>query len=491
MVGWAYLGRPSPYRLENPNMKEEFSSIGTALAAMEAEPVIDATALVEIVNRGYCFGTRTLVKGCGRSPAAAENHDNGFSWKNMPEHGHRTLEPGNIAGDLFSRLCQELQDVCGKYSRVGLLLSGGMDSRVVACALSTLQKHGRIDCAIVALTWGEEGCRDVEYARAIAALNEWEFRHYPLTPERLAKNIEIAGFRGAEYSPVHLHGLPDISGQGDLNLVLAASFGDSVGRAEFSGTHVKDLKPIDRHIYNRFKLLDRAVFKSAAAGSIADAALYRQAFGVRSPAERNEIDHQLHYMQRMLVPCMEVIEGERSVYQAFTSPEVYGYMWSLSPHSRNDRVYYELLAQNAPELLSIPWARTGRPYLSADGTPDSLEKNNNSYGLWLRTMLYNEVKERVLSDEISQLRTFNMWSLETMLKHSMRGRNVKATQLQEVLAWVASLSEFVSRYGVGRAESIDEHASMRYVDGKLLCLIHAIGFDAKVKLLNIGRQWLH
>lgn len=484
----AFLGRPTSYFYRGAEGVSEYAGLNEALAAGGPDGPIDATALIEIINRGYCFGTRTLVQGLGRSPVGAIAESDRWQWQKLPEHGSSHLDPANIAEGLFSRLCDELREACKDRACIGLMLSGGMDSRIVACALEEVRKAAIPDSTIVALTWGIENCRDVVYAMRIADMYQWEHRHFHLSAQLLRENLALAGMRGAEYSPVHLHAIPKVARQLDLDIVLAASFGDSVGRGEFSGVHVKNLKPIDRHVYNRFRILNHAVYKDAFGKVYEDAELYRGVFGERSKREYNEIDHQLHYMQRMLVPCMEVVAENVPLYQAFTAPRVYGYMWSLAPDCRSDRIYYEILAKYAPELLDIPWARTGRPYLACGGTPDSLEKHNNEYGLWLRTMLFDDLKDRVLSDEIDRLRVFNMSSLESLLDHTLRGKNVKATQLQELLAWIASLSEFVSGYGISGIELDEAQSFRRLLDGKLISRIHAFGYDGKLRLQSCMRR---
>jgi len=486
----AALGRSTGYYREGVSESSTWDTFSAVLGNHESSPVLDPTGLIEIINRGYCFGTRTLVQGIRRCPAAAKLLDGRLAWIPLAGHGEAESDTGAIARELFERLSTEMAGVCRNRSRVGLLLSGGMDSRIAACVVSKLQREGRFTGTVIALTWGLDESRDVVYAKRVAGLFGWERRHFRLTPERLARNISVAGARGAEYSPVHLHAMPEVGEQTDLDIIIAASFGDSVGRAEFSGSHIRDLKPISRHVYNRFKLLHGDVFKHWVSNVYLDAELYEPIMGARTAKQRHEVNHQLHYMQRMLVPCMEVIQDSIPLYQAFTAPEVYGYMWSLTPACRDNRIYHEILSRRAPELLDIPWARTGRAYLDSSGSiADQLTKNNNLYGRWLRMSLRAHMRELVLSEEIERLRIFNMRALEVLLRHSESGNNDKATQLQELLAWVASLAECASRYGIRGAADSMSGVLRGYVDGKILSLIQAIAFERKIELQNYVRSW--
>ena len=61
-------------------------------------------------------------------------------------------------------------------------------------------------------------------AEEIAQTFGWEYKHYPLTPEVLERNIILTAERGAEYSPVHLHCREDISKTKGLDGILAGTY---------------------------------------------------------------------------------------------------------------------------------------------------------------------------------------------------------------------------------------------------------------------------
>ncbi|MGA8262211.1 MAG: asparagine synthase-related protein [Arenicellales bacterium] len=454
------------------------------------DALIDGAALVEIINRGYCLGTRTLVQGLQRQPAFSRLRDDGRAWEpgTLPGHGAERASPRDVARGLFDRLCAELRQACEGRKKIGLLLSGGMDSRVVACVLGSLLERGEINAGLVALTWGVNDSRDVVYAKRISEQYGWDYRHFDLAPDNLAENITLTAQYGCEVSPLHLHAMPKVAEQSDLDLVVAASLGDSMGRAEFSGLHVTRLKPMSRHLYNRFKILKDDEFRRSVPQAYVDAGLYRDMFPRSLPWQAREIDHQLHYVQRMLVPCFEIINERVQVHQAFTSPAVHRYMWSFDLVIRNDVIYRELLEENAPELLTIPWARTGKPYLEADGGEDGYARDHNRYGLWMRRELREQVKERVLSKEIERLSTFNMKALRMLLRYSEHGDGAKATQLQEILIWIAALSECVALYGIQGAPGRGGNPLGEWIDGYLVSMVHAVGFDGRVKARRLMKR---
>jgi len=324
-----------------------------------------------------------------------------------------------------------------------------MDTRIAAGVLDHLRETGEIRCDLIAITWGLAGTRDVEYARRVARSLGWEWVHLPLDAERLWANIEEAALRGCETTPVHLHGMALVRELPGIDLVAAASYGDSVGRAEYSRKHITQLRPFHHLTRNWFRLLKEEVYRASLSEIQSDIRRYREIFPRQPGYPRNEIDQQVHYLRRKLNPCFSIITSRKPLYQMFASPEMFGPVWALSPEVRGDGIYQHMLGRIHPSLSQIPWARTGRSYVSL-GTPrDDLPPLFHAYGRWLRGPLYNRLKQLVLSPAIEGLGIFNMHSLEVALEVNRRvARQDGATKMDEVAAWIASLSIFVERHGI-------------------------------------------
>src|SRR5690606_28794497 len=129
----------------------------------------------------------------------------------LPPHGDSNPDPEVFTQQLKAALVEETLSYVDSAKTVGILLSGGMDSRVVAGIVREIQQNLGGQFQVVGLTWGNETSRDVVYAKQITERYGWEWKHYPLTAERLASNITHMGKMGAEVSPVHLHAMPEIA----------------------------------------------------------------------------------------------------------------------------------------------------------------------------------------------------------------------------------------------------------------------------------------
>jgi asparagine synthase (glutamine-hydrolysing) len=410
---------------------------------------LDGAALVEIFNTNHCFADRTPVEGIDRTPWMARPNasNDGWEYADVPSHGHTNVDTETIAETLFRLLQEEMLEYIGDRKTVGVLLSGGMDSRMVAGTLdhliSTRQLSG---VTVVALTWGNENSRDVVYAGELAKRLGWEWKHWTISADNLFDNIDETAKRGCEYSPIHLHAMSKIRELGGLDCILAGSFGDSIGRAEYSGSNVTSLQPLDAGLGNRYHMLSRDIIGRYKAVCHEDLDRYHRLFPQPEPYQFFEQDQQLHYMRRLINACMGVMNEKIPVYQLFSKPSVFGYMWSLAPNRRNNLIYQQMLRLFPRPLYDIPWARTGLPFPDTGGVPDRFEKSHTFYGSLLNRDIFDTVKALVLSENVARLGVFNMDALESMMQLNRLFAKHEKTWLDERFLWIASLSRFAEIY---------------------------------------------
>jgi asparagine synthase (glutamine-hydrolysing) len=361
-----HIGFVNPYYICADSQFIVESQLDEIMSRLQGPRLVDIRSVVQVISRYHCFAERTLVQGIYRTPWMARPNSANTDWEfaDLPLHGDRLMPETEVAHTLFNKLQTEILSYCEGKSTVGLLLSGGMDSRIAAGVLDFLLKTGQMSVSVVAITWGMEQTRDVIYARRIAQRLGWDWLHYPMSVEDLLSNIAETAKRGCEYSPVHLHAMPRIREIQGVDCILAASYGDSVGRAEYSGRHVTQLIPFEQYTLNWFKLLRVEAYKEISDSLARDVARYRTLFPRDDSYQQHEIDQQAHYMRRKLNHCMAVINEKTPLLHVFTSPDVFGFMWSLSPKVRTDLIYKYMLNLFQTDLSDIPWARTGSPYLA-------------------------------------------------------------------------------------------------------------------------------
>lgn len=476
---WGHLGARS-YFCHQRSSSACYRGFAEATSRVPPESrFLDPAAVLSVLMKNYIIGDRTVVAEVRRTPWMAKpDGSGGWAIARPPSHGSEIASARDVAGKLGALLSQEARKFLDGKSTLGLLLSGGMDSRIVAGIVRLAQQRKEYNGDVVALSWGVENCRDVQYARRIASTFGWEFIHLPLNSELLADNVLLAGALGAEMSPIHLHAIPLVARQGSLDGILAGSYGDSVGRGEYSGTRVARLPSLLSRHHNHFGFLRLATERWARAALLRDCLDARQAFPQSSEVAFRELELQMHYMRRQLNGCFDVIDNVVPVYQMFTSPAVVAEMWRLTPRCRSDEVYVHLLRSLPGDLLQIPWARTGRIFGSRGRPIDSLLSKSNHYGKWLRNDCRELILNLISNGALSEMEIFDDRALAWWSRWWSRGTASRPNRLDEKMAWLASLSVAISRYGLRKPQLGDADEGMQGLR------------RWKGRLLGIGYQWL-
>lgn len=446
-----HIGFNNPYYFEENGKFAIHKNFQDVLGSFNHHRSIDAVAVIELLNKNYMLADRTIIQGIYKTPWHAKPNDqlNKWIYAKTPEHGKQEIPEEEIAQTLFNKICDEIELYVGTKTKIGVLLSGGMDSRMVAGALDYLIKSGRLhNVKITGLTWGNEGTRDVVYAKEISRRLNWKWKHYTVTTEDLLNNIKEAAKYGCEYSPVHLHAIPQIRDDNSgMEVILAGSYGGSVGRAEYSGKKVKYIKPLIQKIKNVGNFVPKAVYKESLKHIQGDVNRYHQKFPKEEKYMQNELDYQLHYMRRMLNPCMDLLTEKMEFYQVFTHPNVFGYMWSISPEKRTDLVYKNMLGLFMTKLDDIPWARTGLPFGKKEGIPDSYLKNHHTYPQQIQKLLFEKTQISEHLDRLKPLGVINVNAIKIWITLLKKYPTNNLIYLEKLL-WIISLSDMCELYNI-------------------------------------------
>lgn len=456
-----HLGYPSPYFYNNNGKIKVFNNFQNTVLSRNGENYIDPISIIELVNKGYILGNRTMLQNIERAPWMAKLNKDQDQWNyhNLPKHDELNLTEEEVSTVLYDKLYQELHSYINGSANIGILLSGGMDSRIVGGIIANIIKNEKLAINVIGLTWGKSDCRDVVYAKEICRILNWEWKHFTANEEDLIQNIKITAERGAEYSPIHLHAMNKIANIKGLDCIIAGSYGDSIGRGEYSGKHVLNLKSLLTNMRNDSSYFNAGLVSKNFPAIKNDILEYHRIFPQKYKYMMLENDYQLHYMRRMLNTCMSVINEKIPFHQAYTSPDVFGYIWSINPRIRTNRLYYNIINEKLSTLKHIPWARTGKIYLDDQGKADNFLKGHHSYAkdFYSETLL-NELKPLILSDEIYSLGVFNMDVIKSTLKTLIKHPIYNKMWYQSFYYWLSSLSVMVNIYNI-KPNSLTTHHS--------------------------------
>jgi asparagine synthase (glutamine-hydrolysing) len=449
-----HLFQPPRYRATDGTWHRTWQD---TLAHSGPELTLDPASVFSLVSFHLVCGDRTHFREIRRLPWLSEvGRDGDARLESIPPHDLRWLSYPQIADELLRRLGEEMLRACQGRREVYVLLSGGLDSRIVAGVLARLVREGRLDARPTAMTWGLADSRDTVYGREAARILGLEWRHVELGPQHLLENVEdTARLLGALVSPIHLHRMTWFRSVSRDALVLAGNYGDMVGRAEFSGTRLLELSLLEAS--NPFGLVRREVLESARQGVGEEL----RALHARSPRGPRYVlcEHEMHghYTRCLIAHAMSVIDHFCDVYQMFTDPSVYGFMWSLHPSLRFDEVYAELLERLHPELARLPWARTNRALRGrTEGARADLRRHFHDYPGWVSGALRDALDQAVDPDWCAATGLFDGGRVRTLRDLARVVPDREALHFAgnpfEVYVWLASFRRLVEW-----AESLGKH----------------------------------
>jgi asparagine synthase (glutamine-hydrolysing) len=479
-----HLGFLNPFYLKNNHDIKSYFNISDAIKNQN-ENVLDSVGILELFCNGYNLGDRTIINGLYKTPWMSKPDINNNDWDlyELPKHNNLIYDNIVIAEKFYELLKEELILYCEGSKSIGILLSGGMDSRITAGILNNLIQNNSINAKVVAITWGSSDSRDFQYAQRIAKLYNWDWINFNIDSETLFNNIIIAGNNGCQYAPFHLHAMDKVSKIQGVDCILASSFGDSIGRGVYSSRHLTELFSVEKFFRNWFGLVYTDLFKNLKKQMLNDVKELNDIFPREEKWQQLELQQQSFYWRRLLNPCFSIINNNIPVYQTFSSPEVYSYIWSLSPKVRTDYIYLHLVNKYMSELSDIPWSKTGIPYLSSDknSKPDNLQKDHHNYSYWIRNDLSDYIESLIFNDRITNLKIFDLDILEYLFKKNKELKNSRLSKIDNFIIWLSSLSIFMDEYNIKNADFNGSKKSSKFMRG--------IEFIAFEKLVDIKKSF--
>jgi asparagine synthase (glutamine-hydrolysing) len=276
-------------------------------------------------------------------------------------------------------------------------------------------------------------------------------------PGQLLDNISVSADHGAEFAPFHLHAIPSIATLKGIDVILAGSYGDSVGRGEFSGRHLLRLNAIIPRPRRALGLLRSDMLRHAYSVSMEDVGEYHARFTRSLVHQQREIEQTAHYLRRKLQACMGVASIRVPLFQLFTAPSTVACTWRLRATVRTNDAYRVILRMLPGRIGNVPWARTGASPIDDRQEPDGASKLHHTYGVWLRRELRGDIQKLLGAPELRELNVLNLPALDRLQRTWLRTNTRSVSAIDEIVSWLACLSLFVQRFEVRGAESGTEN----------------------------------
>lgn len=318
---------------------------------------VDPLALREFFTFGYLLEDRTWIKGIRLLPSASITtiDDSGirsetyWSWDDI--HRESALELEDAAEELGMLWIQAVRRrIDGK--RIGLTLSGGLDSRSVLAAIPKSYKP------LHAITFGVPNCDDYRLAHRAAMVKGAEHHFFPISEDNWPRHRPEAVW----WTDGHL-GLMDMHGVHTLDAIrkyydvnLHAFAGDLIMGGSYLQESFLNNVPANlaSEIYRNMRIKNRLfaegiLFDHLAA--IAGRYSTTDAFFLQNRVRRFTLNGPL--MLNAYIFDRKVVHDNNLAAFCYSLPDEFRYQ---------SMVYKKMLLKYFPELYkTIPWQKTGLP----------------------------------------------------------------------------------------------------------------------------------
>lgn len=446
------------YRTQN----RWFSSFPEALKATSPPLAIDTVSLLSYLSFNSPGLGRTNVKQIQRRPWLSSITNSGDTVSDpIPPHDFYWLPYQEIAAKLKEMIYREVLAAC-RGKQVYCLLSGGLDSRIVALTVSRLHHEEQLQGIPTGITWGLENSRDVVYGRQVAKALGFRWIHLPIGPEHLLENLSFGARElGGLVSPLHWHCIPWFAQLQKEAVVLAGTWGGTIGRGEYLGSSLLEEKHLKLNNFEGILLPE--VYAETKSKLITDSQQLYQRIGQRPVYAQREIENQAFYISSGVGLILSWIGVHCTLYQIYTSAEICSFIWSLHPLKRNVNIYRALLEQIGEKVKSIPWSHTNRTVSGGKAGDPNLSQMYHRYAEWISGPLSKTLHERLDFNWFSQTRIFNTAIIKNMAKE-IQSPSYKILKYgyryYDIFLWLIGLCEF-QRFAKAEKKEICPEESLR------------------------------
>jgi asparagine synthase (glutamine-hydrolysing) len=260
---------------------------------------------------------------------------------------------------------------------LGILLSGGIDSRMI---LPSLKKHARQP--LHAFTWGNPQCDDLKYAREIASLLGVDHHFFELKPDwLLGKAEEAVRLTDGMGNLANLHALATLDQETQYSRIIFKGFlGDAMmgfGQRHQHWATYDEPTTLKAHLSVHrdqgvitFEPEEHPLlFTEGFQREVGSAVLDEYIAGMHKSGASLLADQRLYFdyyqrVPRMTIKGVEVVRSQAMVRLPFCDNDLIDFSIQLTPGLRYERrLMKNAFVRAFPELAQIPITETGLPMM--------------------------------------------------------------------------------------------------------------------------------
>jgi len=456
-----HLGSYPLYYSVQGGMLTFASGVRALLVNSKLSVSMDPTAIAQFLTFEHILGTRTLVKQIQLlKPASILTYQDGiinFSsyWRLcFDQIDHRYSEEDYVDGfalHLRRAIKRQLRD----DSPVGILLSGGLDSRLILAMLKEIDAER----PIYTFSFGIPGCDDVRISKEVARIARTTHQFYELNPDYLSHLAHKAvRLTDGMQSCVNMHSFANIHAQTEfVKLIYKGYLAGTLTGYSFNRQMWADYEEdtLIQLLYDKLSV----VFPTTQHRDLFSEDYYRhnqntnletfkEAFmEYKTDLVANWIDHFTLRNEdiRLGLSGVELVRSQAVVRTPFSDLDLVKYAFSVPAGLRADRYLMVRIYQKFfSDYAKIPYANTGLPIvacfrdlrirfinqirwrLNEAGIPwisTPHKRPYADYNTWLRTVLGDWMKSVLLDKKTLERGYFQPGFIHNLVAEHMAGTN--------------------------------------------------------------------
>jgi asparagine synthase (glutamine-hydrolysing) len=322
------------------------------LAIKVSDRAIDPTALNCFMDLGYLMGEHTwfehirLIK-----PATVIEYD--LTSDQVSQRFYWTwgeIQPSNLPFDdavdaLYHTFIESVRRRFDPNERIGISLSGGLDSRAIFAAVNQLYP----DIEGYAYTFGSPNSDDISIAKQVVARSNWRHDVFFLTSDNWFKpRKEVVWNTDGMLDILHMHGGEFLERIGEnIDVNLHGYCGDVVAGGGWIGKFPEGFRASN-------KALQKAYGAYGVLGALED-----EYFDINDVEPGLYASRVRRFTNMGVVGSLVMIEQRKP----FFGNQVIEWAYAVPSYYRaGNRVYSEMLQRYFPKFFKdIPWQKTGQP----------------------------------------------------------------------------------------------------------------------------------
>lgn len=222
------------------------------LGHMDFEPVIDPQAVEEFFDIGYLLENRTWFNGVELVPPASVlsfdiqkskvQIQHYWSWNEIkPMRG--PIHEGELVEELGRLFKSAVRKRVNNNERIGISLSGGLDSRAILAAVPEDYRPLHI------FTFGQESCNDIRIATKVSKIKGAEHHILKLNSDNwLIQRIGGIWKSDGLFNLLHIH---NIKFYNEYKSYIDFNLNGFLGDAILGGSYISDYESIEYKVRNR------------------------------------------------------------------------------------------------------------------------------------------------------------------------------------------------------------------------------------------------